>query len=143
MGHRYLNDVAIADVAFEAWGASLPEVFTEAARATLGVMVEDLAQVHSEVRRRVELEAGSAELLLYDFLSELVYLKDAERLLVLPETLEIVTGTGRARLVATLAGEGIDRKRHVLVADVKAVTLHRLALRRRAPGWEAQVVLDV
>lgn len=143
MGYRYLDDVAIADVAFHAWGATVDEVFSQAARATLGVMVEDPGAVEPRLQRRLELEAVSADLLLYDFLSELLYHKDAERLLLLPERVEVTLAAQGARLTAVLAGEEIDRQRHVLLVDVKAVTLHRFALERTAHGWEAEVVLDI
>jgi SHS2 domain-containing protein len=43
-----------------------------------------------------------------------------------------------------LQGEAIDRDRHDLANDVKAVTLHQLSVQRTSGGsWEARVVLDV
>ena len=51
--------------------------------------------------------------------------------------------TERNRVQAVLTGERIDPKRHELVADVKAVTLHDLRVERSATGWDAHVTLDV
>ena len=45
MAYRYLEDIAIADVAFEAWGKSREALFRAAAEATLNVMVGDLDSV--------------------------------------------------------------------------------------------------
>ena len=42
MPYRYLEDIATADVAFEAWGDTLEEMFVAAADATMNVMVSDL-----------------------------------------------------------------------------------------------------
>ena len=47
------------------------------------------------------------------------------------------------RLRAEAIGETIDPGRHSLLADVKAVTLHRLVVERTPDGWRAVVVLDV
>jgi SHS2 domain-containing protein len=47
------------------------------------------------------------------------------------------------RLHADATGETIDPARHPLLADVKAVTLHRLVVERTPDGWHAIVVLDV
>jgi len=52
----------------------------------------------------------------------------------------------RLRLSAILEGEPLDRARHALAADVKAVTAHGLRIvPRPAPegGLEATVTLDV
>jgi SHS2 domain-containing protein len=45
MSFEYRGDIAHADIAFDAWGSSLEDLFREAAQATLQVMVEDLTAV--------------------------------------------------------------------------------------------------
>jgi len=45
--------------------------------------------------------------------------------------------------VALACGEEIDRGRHRLVVDVKAVTLFNLRVERDDKGWKATVVLDI
>ena len=142
-GYAYLDDVAIADVAFRAWGPSLEAAFRESARATTGVMVDDLASVRPLERRAVTLRAQDPEMLLLDYLQELVYYKDAERLFLLPESLSIRAEADGCRLEGTLAGEPVDRARHALGGDVKAVTLHRFRVYREDGGWVAEAVLDV
>lgn len=142
-GYRYLPEVAIADVAFRAWGGTAGELFAVAARAVVEVMVAPLTSVRPRAQRPVELAAASVELLLFDFLQELIYLKDAERLFLLPVELEVALTAGEARLRGVLAGEGIDPERHDLGVDVKAVTMHRFAVRQEDDQWTAEVVLDV
>jgi SHS2 domain-containing protein len=141
--YRYLEGIATADVAFEAWGATKEETFLAAADATLNTMVEDIGTVAPLERRVFSLAADSLDLLLFELLQELVYHKDAERLLLRIRDLRIEeTGSGY-RLHADAIGETIDPSRHPLLADVKAVTLHRLVVERTADGWRAVVVLDV
>ena len=80
--------------------------------------------------------------LLFNFLQELVYYKDAEQLLLVVAQVEIARHAGRYRLTATTRGEQLDPARHLRV-DVKAVTLHRFRLQQSARGWEALVILDI
>jgi SHS2 domain-containing protein len=141
--YRYLEEIATADVAFEAWGATVEETFLAAADATLNTMVEDIRTVAPRERRDLSLAADSLDLLLFELLQELVYHKDADRLLLRVHDLRIEeTGSG-FRLQAEAIGETIAPGRHPLLADVKAVTLHRLSVKKTPAGWRAIVVLDV
>lgn len=141
--YRYLEEIATADVAFEAWGATMEETFLAAADATLNTMVEDIGTIAPREPRTFTLAADALDLLLFELLQELVYHKDAERLLLRVRDLRIEeTGSGY-RLHADAVGETIDPGRHTLLADVKAVTLHRLVVERTPDGWHAIVVLDV
>lgn len=140
MRFEFIEDIAIADVAFRAWGATVEEAFAASALATMRVMVEDLDSIGRREERQVELQHASLELLLFDFLQEIIFFKDAEGLLLLPEHLQIQPAYD---LQARLRGERLDPQRHSLLVDVKAVTLHRFCLAQTAEGWRAEVVLDI
>jgi len=141
--YRYLEGIATADVAFEAWGATPEETFLAAADATLNTMVEEIGTVAPRERRAFSLAADSLDLLLLELLQELVYHKDAGRLLLRVRDLRIEESGSGFRLHADAIGETIDPEKHSLLADVKAVTLHRLVVERVPDGWRAVVVLDV
>ena len=141
--YRYLEGIATADVAFEAWGATPEETFLAAADATLNTMVEEIGTVAPQERRAFSLAADSLDLLLLELLQELVYHKDAGRLLLRVRDLRIEESGSGFRLHADAIGETIDPEKHSLLADVKAVTLHRLVVERVPDGWRAVVVLDV
>jgi SHS2 domain-containing protein len=143
MPYEYLDGIAVADVAFRASGKTLEEVFEAAVDATTGAMVENLSDVGAAVRKRVRLSDSSLDLLLYQLLQEIVFYKDAERLLLRAGSLSFGEKGGAHVLDALLVGERIDEEKHRLIVDVKAVTLHRLSLRETGAGWEATVVLDV
>jgi len=141
--YRYLEEIATADVAFEAWGATKEETFLAAADATLNTMVDDIGTVAPREHREISIAADALDLLLFELLQELVYHKDAGRLLLRVRDLRVEeTGAGY-RLHAGAIGETIDPGRHSLLADVKAVTLHRLVVEKTPDGWHAIVVLDV
>jgi SHS2 domain-containing protein len=143
MPYQFLEDVATADVAFEATGANLEELFKASAGATINTMVDSLDSVLPEVTRKIRLKNPELDLLLFEFLQELVYFKDAEGLLLLPIDVGIYKEEKVFILTCTAAGEEIDPARHEQRADVKAVTLHRFELRQTSDGWKAIVILDV
>lgn len=143
MPYEFRGDIAHADVAFDAWGESLDELFAAAASATLQVMVEDPARVMPVETVTLEMEQTDLEMLLFDFLNELVFYKDARRLLLAPSAVKIVETEGNCRLEAAMVGEEIAPGRHRLITDVKAVTMHRFSVRREGTRWHATVVLDV
>jgi SHS2 domain-containing protein len=148
--YRWLEDIAIADAAFEAWAPTPEELLVDAGEAVLEVMAGDPARVNRKVRREVTLD-DSPDLLLVRLLQAQLWHKDAEQLLlhVGPVTLHRDPGAGsgadagRWKVSAELWGERIDPSRHDGV-DVKAVTLHRLFLGQGDDGsWRARAVLDV
>jgi len=88
------------------------------------------------------LEAARMDLLLYDWLSELIFLKDRDRE-VFTSCRVRIEGEGPCRLSANVRGGGIDPERTTLGADPKAVTFHQFALERVTDGWRARVVIDI
>ena len=143
MPYRYLEDIDIADVAFEAWDAGLEEMFIDAADALTNVMVADLATINRIEELEVQLEESDPEMLLFDFLNELLFYKDARRLLLRVGRLAITLAASEYRLRATLYGEQVDPIRHCLLVDVKAVTLYRFRVQQSSHEWRATAVLDV
>ena len=69
-----------ADVMFEAYGNDLDELFENAALAVEEIMVK-LSTLGNKSVYTIKLSADSLEDLLYDFLSELIFVKDTEGLL--------------------------------------------------------------
>lgn len=143
MPFRFNDDISTADVAFEAWGETLEELFISSAAALLRTMAEAPERVARQQKLNVRLEHEELDLLLFSFLQELIFYKDARRLLLHADSVLIEQRNGTFRLEATLSGEQIDTERHRLLVDVKAVTLHRFDVAFRDNLWQAVVVLDV
>ncbi len=144
MPYRYLEDLSYADAAFEAWGSTLEELFRDAAEAAFEVMV-DTRTIKPLFTKEIVLENEDADRLLIDWLSELVFLKDSESLLF--SVFEVSIRKNDVNdvyvLKANVKGEKIDRERHSLRSDVKAVTYHMLEVKRTGDKWTARVVLDI
>lgn len=143
MPYQYLEDVATADIAFEAWGETLAELFVAAADATMNVMVKDLGSIARQQIKPIRVEAEAVDMLLFEFLQELIFYKDAETLLLRVPTVTIERQDGRLTLQAEAYGEPLNPDKHELLVDVKAVTLHRFRVEQTARGWEAMVILDI
>ena len=143
MPYKYLEDVGTADIAFEATGCDLPELFTAAADATMNVMIENIDSIEPRETRHIEFKNDKLDMLLFDFLQELIYFKDAERLLLRVREIQIDEKDGNYFLDATTKGEPLDATRHEQRADVKAVTLHDFYVKKIDDAWKASVLLDI
>jgi SHS2 domain-containing protein len=143
MPYKYLEDIGTADIAFEATGRDLPELFTAAADATMNVMIDNLDAIESRETRQINLSNDNLEMLLFDFLQELIYFKDAKRLLLRVCEAQIDCEGEEYFLKATVAGEQLAAARHQQRADVKAVTLHGFSVKEHNGGWKAKVLLDI
>jgi SHS2 domain-containing protein len=144
MPYHYLEEIGTADIAFEATGRDLPELFRDAADATMNVMIDNLEAIEPREARHIELSSDEIDMLLFDFLQELIYFKDAERLLLRIRDVRIEERDGNYLLKAETAGEPLDAARHHQRADVKAVTLHNFSVKKEEDGgWKARVLLDI
>ena len=143
MPYHYLEDIGTADIAFEATGCDLSELFRDAADATMNVMIDNLQAIEPRENRHIELSSDEIDMLLFDFLQELIYFKDAERLLLRVRDTRIEQRDGNYFLKAETAGEPLDAARHHQRADVKAVTLHGFSVEKEDDGWKARVLLDI
>jgi SHS2 domain-containing protein len=132
-----------ADLTFVARGATLAELFAAASEALLAASVAEPARVEARERHPIALAEPDLELLLLRFLSELVFLRDARKLLLRAGELRVASDAGGARLEGTLCGERFDPARHRLAHDVKAATAYGLAIQRDASGYQVRVTLDV
>lgn len=142
MPYKFLEDIAIADVAFEATGKTLEELFESAGLAVTNTQVKDLKSVKQKVSKEIKVDSDSIEMLLFNFLQELIFLKDAELLLFSKFNISIKKGK-KYKLEAKAYGEKLDMKKHELLVDVKAVSLHNFKVEETKYGWKADVILDV
>lgn len=143
MPYKFLGQIATADVAFEAWGETREELFSSAAAAFLSTMVEEPEAVKRREELSIHQEHEELDLLLFSFLQDLVFFKDARRLLLHVDTVRIDEQEGQYTLDAIARGEEIAPLRHHLLVDIKAITLHKLKAVFENGQWKATVVMDV
>jgi len=127
-----------ADVMFEVYGKSLNELFKNAAIATFDVMVKR-SSITPKIKKEINLTNKDPEKLLFEFIEELIYLKDAEYLVFKNFKIKLKDNF----LKAIVEGEKINPKKHKLLLDVKAITLHKYKLSKTKTGYKAVILLDI
>ena len=137
----FLDDIATADVAVEARGDTLEELFTASAMATFEVMV-DTGGIQPETRKTLHLENSEIDGLLFDWLAEIIYLKDAECMCFSKYSINI-TGKKNYQLDAEIYGEKINQSKHDLRCDVKAITFNLFEVYEKNGKWISRFVLDI
>ncbi|MGA2221248.1 MAG: archease [Verrucomicrobiia bacterium] len=148
-----------ADIGVHIYGATLPELFSNAAPAMYEVLGK-LEMTGVRTQKSMELRAESMEDLLHDWLAELLYEVEANH--VLFDEIASLTVCGSAvpgakgavnrgedvvptfELHATLRGGTIDFSHSQTNEEIKAVTYHQLHVEQTADGqWRAKVIFDV
>ncbi len=142
MPYKPLENITLADAAFEVIGKDLNELFADSAIATFATMA-DLNSVGQVEAREINLENKELDKLLHDWISELIYLKDADKLIFSKFDVNIDKKNDEYTLKATVHGETINEAKHKLGIDVKAITWHELKVEHFQKGWKAVFVLDV
>ena len=128
-----------SDLGLRIQASDLNTLFREAAEGLFSLMVEALASQAGIGERTFELAADSLDLLLFDWLNELLYTFDTTRNLLGRFEVRVV-GTG---LTARALGSRLDPSAHHLLHEVKAITYHGLKVERSGDGWLAEVVVDI
>ena len=128
-----------ADIGLRIRAATLPELFAEAACGLASLIVDDLAAIRPLETRVVELAGSEPDLLLFDWLNELLYACDRDRFV--GSSFEV--RLDEQGLMGRAAGERLDAARHRLVHEVKAITYHGLRVELAEGGWMAEVIVDI
>lgn len=139
--YRFLEGVSTADLAFEATGKELNDLFANAALAMFESQVK-LNTVEEKITKKIVMERNDIGQLLFDFLSEIIFFKDAEQLVFKTANVSIAKNA-KYKLVAELKGEKIDPMKHKLGNDLKAVTMHKFNVEQTPKGWKCLVVVDI
>lgn len=128
-----------ADIGVRAFGRTLPQVYENAARGMLALMVRP-ESVRPVAVDDVEVEGDDAVDLLVTWLHELLFRFDARKQVFAEVMVETVT---TRHLRAKLKGEALDLTRHELIREIKAVTYHGARVDQEGDGWVAEVLFDI
>ncbi len=125
-----------ADILVRAHGDTLEECFANAAYAMFDQMV-DLATVEKKGEVEVLVSGEEMEELLYDMLSELLYIHDVDGVVLSDFEVEFTKEGLRCRA----RGEKLNLERHGPKTEVKAVTFHMMEVDESGPS--VTVLFDV
>ncbi len=125
MKFEYLENVATADIAFKAKGKSLNELFENSALATTQTMVE-LKTVKQKIIKEVSLKTDDIEQLLFEFLSEIIFLQRCRKSFFSKFEVKIMGNSLKAKMFGEEYGDTIK-----YLNDVKAITMHMLKVEQK------------
>lgn len=136
MKFKYLDHTSEAK--FAAYGKNIDEVFRNSALAMMNIL-GDTSKVKSKKSKKIKIKSKNSVQLLYDFLSELLFLLEVENLF-LHDVKDIkINDDFELRCVAV----GDSLKNYDLSGHIKAVTYNDMQIKKRKNGYEAIVVVDV
>jgi len=128
-----------SDLGIEARGDTLENLFRHAALGLMSVMSES-SKIRSIEQRGITVHARDRENLLVRWLTEILFLVDAEKFLTSDITVDQVLDTS---LTAIVFGEPYHPSIHELKLGVKAVTYHQLTIQKIDHLWIARVFVDI
>lgn len=140
MPYKFIEDIAIADVAFEATGKTLAELFQSAAQATIDSMA-NTKTVKAIIVKKIKKKAKTIDKLLFEILEEIVYLKDKDAIVF--HSVKVKVDEKKLEATAELTADKIQPEKQELHQDVKAVTMHYYLVEKKKDTWKTVVVLDI
>jgi len=127
-----------ADVGIKAYGKNAAQILEEISKGMFS-LITDIESVKRERVVKIEVSGESYEEIAFAYLSELLYLHDAQHMLFSDFNLEIEQKNGKFLLRAVVWGE--ERKAHRLKLLIKGVTYHMLEINEKE-GY-GTVIFDV
>jgi SHS2 domain-containing protein len=128
-----------ADVGLRVRAPDLDTLFHDAALGLFALIVEPRPTGGSAGPFAVEITGERLDFLLFDWLAELLYVFDSERVVL--DRFEVHVAEGRVRGAAERfpLDAGSYRRLH----EVKAITYHGLRVEDTHDGWLAEVIVDI
>ena len=133
---RYVLIDHTADMMVRAFGSTLEECFGNAAYALFDQTV-DLSNVGTSESVDILVTGIDDEDRLFSFVSEMLFIEDADYLILR----EFDVRFEGDDVVCTARGERLDRSKHRVRSEVKAVTYHMMQIDRDTPS--VTVLFDV
>jgi SHS2 domain-containing protein len=140
MGYQFFDHTG--DIGVSLTGRTLDALFASAALAFTD-SITSLSGIEPRRPEEVSVDAPELDLVLVDFLSELLYRFDTRGWLTRSADVVVRERDGGWTLEGTLSGEKLDPERHPIKVLIKAVTYHGLEVIERDGEWRANVVFDI
>ncbi|MGD0036555.1 MAG: archease [Bacteroidota bacterium] len=128
-----------SDLGIEAHGNTREEMYSNAALGLIFV-IAGTSKIESLVERTMTIPAIDRENLLVRWLTEVLFLYDAEKFLTAAIEFEVLNDT---LLKAKILGEPFNARKHKLRLDIKAITYHQLKIEEHSGIWTARVFVDI
>ena len=131
-----------ADILFQAEASTLGELFEQCGLAVEESQIE-LDNVSQNIEKEIKGENANLEYLLFDFLDDLLFHKDADQLIFSKFKIKVEKADNLFVMDCKAFGEKINREKHEQKVDVKAITMHLFEVKEENGIWKAQVLIDI
>lgn len=141
-GFKYLDHTA--DVQSKSWGESIEEAFSQCALSLMAIITPELEKISQTTEKSVKIIAEDKEALLFDFLSEFLFIFDVEGLVF--NFIDVkITGNknDQYELEALLKGEIFDTDKHEIGTEVKAITYSFIEILESKNNVIIKIVFDL
>jgi SHS2 domain-containing protein len=128
-----------ADIGIVVYGTDINQVFANAALGLFTLMA-DLDNLKEDIKRQIELSAEDVEVLLIEWLNELIYISEVEHIIFKRVEINELSNT---KLKATCYGEKIKPSQHRLKREIKAATYHMLQINKKDGSYKVQIIFDI
>ena len=141
-GFRYIDHTA--DIQSLSWGRTLEEAFSQSALSLMKVITPNLEKISRTVQKSLKIKAEDKEALLFDFLSEFLFIFDVEGLVFNEIDIESIKKINKQyELEAIVRGEEFDKKKHDVGTEVKAITYSFINIDESTEGVKIKIVFDI
>jgi len=141
-GYKFVDHTA--DVQVKSWGRSLEEAFAQTAYSLMATITPDLNRIAPQIEKVLKVGAEDKESLLFDFLSEFLYIFDVDELVFSEiDVKHIKKVNEQFELHAVLKGEKFDKHKHKVGIEVKAITYSFMKIEEELNRVEIDIVFDI
>lgn len=137
--NRYRVFNHTADLGVEVYGATVKELFVNAAFAVFD-MITDLDRVRAIEESDITVEGEGWEDLLVNYLREVLYLFNGDGFLLKECSIMEIDPQ---HLKGKFSGERFNPLKHTMNKEIKAVTYHQIMVRETLARWEGRIIFDV
>ncbi len=141
-GYKFIDHTA--DVQVKSWGRSLEEAFSQTALSLMSTISPNLEKITPKIEKIIKIEAEDKEALLFDFLSELLYIFDVDELIFSDINVQHITKIeDKYTLEAKMKGETFAIDKHEIGIEVKAITYSFMKIEEELNRVEINIVFDI
>lgn len=138
----FLDDEAIADIAYKVKASSLNILFREAAEVLFNLQT-DIELLSDELTFEIDIHANTAERLLHELLDEIIFLKDAELFFPKSISINIIEKDNIWTVKGEFKGCTFDLDKHLQGNDIKSITWHDFSLTKIGEEWDSYILIDI
>ena len=141
-GYKFLDHTA--DVQVHSWGETIEDAFAQTAYSLMVTITPDLGKISPETEKTLKIKAEDKEALLFDFLSELLYIFDVDGLVFSDIRVFSIQKINKNYILkAKLKGERFDIQKHEIGTEVKAITYSYMSIEEKGEKVKINIVFDI